>query len=117
MMSESDWHLPHTIACTLTPIELASRRTELLPGLLSQADTQEMIPGGFRWSFSETQGLLNRVASIIEAERGCCRFLRFRLTIEPHGGPLWMEVTGPEGTQNFLSSLLFNAPPPSASKD
>ena len=69
-MSESDWHAPHTIACTLTPIELETRRKEL-----------------------------NGVASVIEAERGCCRFLRFRLTIEPHGGPLWMEVTGSEGTR------------------
>ena len=76
-----------------------------------------MIPGGFRWSFSETKGVLNSVASGIEGERSCCRFLRFRLTLEPDGGPLWMEVTGPEGTQNFLSSLLFNAPPPSATKD
>jgi len=116
-MSESDRHAPHTIACTLAQIELATRRTELLPGLLSQADTQETIAGGFRWRFSEAKGLLNKVASVIDAERSCCRFLRFRLTLEPHGGPLWMEVTGPQGTQNFLSSLLFNASPPSATKD
>ena len=116
-MSESDWHAPQTISCTLTQIELMTRRAELLPGLLSKASTQETIPGGFRWSFSGTKGLLNSVASVIEAERSCCRFLRFRLTLEPDGGLLWLEVTGPEGTQNFLSSLLSSAPQPSATKD
>jgi hypothetical protein len=82
-MSESDLHAPEAVACTLNQIELANRRNDLLPGLLSRADSQETIPGGFRWSFSETKGLLNDVASIIEAERSCCRFLRFRLTLDP----------------------------------
>jgi len=116
-MSESDLHAPEAVACTLTQIELANRRNDLLPGLLSRADSQETILGGFRWTFSETNGLLNDVASVIEAERRCCRFLRFRLTLEPNGGLLWLEVTGPEGTQTFLSSLLSNAPPPLATKD
>ena len=116
-MSESDLHPSQPIACTLTPIELATRRTELLPGLLSKANTQETIPEGFRWSFSETDGLLHNVVSVIEAERRCCRFLRFRFTLESDGGPLWVEVTGPEGTQDFLRSLLFSAPAFPAVKD
>ena len=112
-MGERDLPSPQPIACTLTQAELATRRNNLLPGLLSRADLTETIPGGFRWSFSETNGLLNDIASVIEAERRCCRFVRFRLTLEPDGGPLWMEVTGPEGTQEFLGSVLFNDPPPS----
>ena len=110
-MSESPAPLP--IACTLSQAELATRRNELLPALLRRANSQETIPGGCRWSFTETKGLLNDIASIIEVERRCCRFLRFRLTLEPDGGPLWMEVTGPEGTQEFLHSVLFNVPPSS----
>src|SRR5512134_274661 len=116
-MSESDLHTSQPIACSLTRAELASRRKELLPGLLSSADSQEAIPGGFRWSFSETDGLLKKVVSVIEAERRCCRFLRFRLTLGPNGRRLWMEVTGPEGTQDFLSSLRSIATPHSAKKN
>lgn len=112
-MSESRLAVPGTIACTLTQAELATRHNELLPGLLSRAASQETIPGGFRWSLSKTQGLLNDVACVIAAERRCCRFLRFRVTLEPEGGPLCIEVTGPEGTQEFLRSVLFNVPPPS----
>jgi len=49
---------------------------------------------------------LTEIVSVIEAERECCRFLKFGLTLEPDGGPLLLEVTGPEGTQEFLLSLL-----------
>jgi len=115
-MSEGDFLTSQPIACSLTQAELASRRNELLPGLLGSADSQEAISGGFRWGFSETDGLLNQVISVIEAERRCCRFLRFRLTFGPNGRRLWMEVTGPEGTQEFLSSLS-SAAPPSARKN
>ena len=115
-MSEGDLTSSIAIACTLSEGELASRRNELLPGILGRADSQDIIPGGFRWRFIETSGLLNKVVSAIEAERRCCQFLRFRLTLEPDGGPFWLEVTGPEGTQDFLRSLLSNPPVPSASE-
>ena len=42
----------------------------------------------------------------IDAERRCCRFLRFRLTVEPDEGPMVLELTGPEGTRDFLSVLI-----------
>jgi len=106
-MSESD----------LLPSQPITHRTELLPGLLSKADAQATIPEGFRWSFSETDGLLHHIVSVIEAERRCCRFLRFCFTLEPNGGPLWLEVTGPEGTQDFLRPLIFSAPASRAAKD
>ena len=98
------------IACILTDAELATRRSELLPGLLSKSHSKEAIPGGFRWSFSESMGLLQAIARVIEAERICCKFLRFRLTVEPDGGPLFMEITGPDGTQEFLDSVLSGIP-------
>ena len=75
-MSESD----------LLPSQPITHRTELLPGLLSKADRQATIPEGFRRSFRETDGLLHLIVSVIEAERRCCRFLRFCFTLEPDGG-------------------------------
>ena len=94
------------IACTLTQEELAARRNELLQGLLSRADSKQGIAGGFRWTFGETKELLHEVARVIDAERICCPFLRFRLTLEPDGGPLILEVSGPQGTEKFLESML-----------
>jgi len=94
------------IACTLTPADLAAMRGGLLPGLLAGASARESIPGGFRWRFEHATNLITQAAAVIEAEHRCCRFLRFLLIVEPGDGPVWLEVTGPEGTDAFLSTLL-----------
>lgn len=35
---------------------------------------------------------------------------RFLLLVEPGDGPVWLEVTGPEGTESFLDTLLDTPP-------
>lgn len=94
------------IACTLTPPDFAAKREWLLPGLLAEASGREPIPGGFRWQFRPRPNLVQEAGSVIETEHQCCRFLRFRLLIEPGDGPVSLEVTGPIGTEDFLLSLL-----------
>jgi hypothetical protein len=101
---ENDASLP--VACTLTEVELARMRRGLLPGLLARARAQESIQGGFRWRFDPAADLVKDAAAVIDAEHRCCRFLRFLLLVEPGDGPVWIEVTGPEGTEAFLSTLL-----------
>lgn len=98
------------IACTLTPAELAAMRNGLLPGLLARASAKEPIPGGFRWRFDPHDDLVKEVAAVIDAEHRCCRFLSFLLLVEPGDGPVRLEVTGPEGTEEFLSTLLDTSP-------
>jgi hypothetical protein len=43
---------------------------------------------------------------MIELERRCCPFLQFRLTVEPNRGATWLELTGPEGTKDFLAATF-----------
>lgn len=66
----------------------------------------ESTPGGFRWRFEPEAELVKTLAAVIDAEHQCCRFLRFALIVEPDNGPVWLEATGPEGTKEFLSTLL-----------
>jgi len=94
------------IACELTSAEITARRETLLPGLLGRAVEQMPLPNGFRWRFAATGECLAMVAETINTERQCCRFLRFVVTIEPDGGPIWLEITGPPGTTAFLKALL-----------
>jgi hypothetical protein len=94
------------IACELTPAEITARRTALLPGLLARAEERTTLCNGFRWRFSASSEVLTVAAETINAERQCCRFLQFVLTVEPGGGSMWLEITGPQGTAEFLESLL-----------
>ena len=50
-------------------------------------------------------GPLRRIADTLDRERQCCQFLRFQLTIEPAGGAIVLDLTGPEGTRDFLKDL------------
>jgi hypothetical protein len=94
------------IVCELTPAEITARRETLLPGLLAQAEERTPLADGFRWRFAPSGAWLAAAAETINTERQCCRFLRFVLTVEPGGGPIWLEITGPQGTAAFLESLL-----------
>ena len=94
------------LVCELTPAEIEARRAALLPGLLAQAEERTALPHGFRWQFAASAPFLAAAAETINAERQCCRFLRFVLTVEPDSGPIWLEITGPEGTAEFLTTLM-----------
>ena len=94
------------IACELTPAELEARRQGLLPGLLAQAAERVPVSNGFRWRFAPSTEVLMAAVKTIDAERQCCRFLKFALTVEPDAGDAWLEVTGPEGTKEFITTLL-----------
>jgi hypothetical protein len=94
------------IACELTPAELTARREGLLPGLLEKAQERSTLGNGLRFSFAPSSEFLAAAVQTIDAERQCCKFLRFELTVEPDGGQMWLEVTGPPGTAEFLNTLL-----------
>jgi len=94
------------IACELTPAELEARRAGLLPALLAQATESIPLSNGFRWRFAPSADVLMNAVRTIDAERQCCRFLKFALTVEPDAGDVWLEVTGPQGTREFIETLL-----------
>jgi hypothetical protein len=105
--SEEDIDVPDLpIVCTLLPGELNARAMQLLPGLAATATNRLTIDGGWRFEFPATSETLSAIVAMVDAERQCCRFLRFQLTLEPDEGPVRLDVTGPAGTQEFLRVLL-----------
>lgn len=62
-------------------------------------------PDGFAWRFEARSDVLQAIATVIDAERQCCAFLRFELTVAPGNGPVWLAVTGPAGTRDFLEGV------------
>ena len=94
------------IVCTLTPTALKVRQAGLLSRLLQRADAHDDLPEGYRLRFAATDDVLSTIAEAVDAERRCCRFLRFSITVNPDGGPISLEFTGPPGTREFVSALL-----------
>lgn len=92
------------VVCTFTPVTVATRKANLLGGLASRADRREATADGLRLRFPADA--LPAVASTVDAERQCCRFLRFEITVEPDGRPVSLSLSGPPGTREFLSALI-----------
>jgi hypothetical protein len=92
------------LVCTLDSGTLEARREQQLPGLIAAADSREVLTDGVRLRFPDP-GILPRLLQVVDAERKCCRFLRFEVTLEPDLGPIWLTVTGPAGTREFLAAL------------
>jgi hypothetical protein len=94
------------IACSLTNTELQERRATVLQQVRSAVVEVRELENGYAYSFPAAGDWLGKLAGLIDLERQCCPFLRFRLTIEADGGPLCLEMTGPAGTKEFLLDTL-----------
>ena len=94
-------HLP--IACTLSGPDLAKRRAGLFADLSRRRQEARWLVEGITLRYSSEPGTLALLAEFIQLESQCCPFLRFRLTVEPGGGPIRLELTGPAGTRELLA--------------
>jgi hypothetical protein len=90
------------IACTLTERELVDRRAGLLAELRRHREEVRWLPDGAAFRYPPTATDL--LTEFVRLESRCCPFLRFRLTVEPAGGPVWLELTGGPGTREFLEA-------------
>jgi hypothetical protein len=95
------------IACTLSDSELQERRRTILQRLRSAVEEVRELTDGYAYRFPTGGEWLAELANLINVERQCCPFLRFHVVVEPSGGPTWLELTGPEGTKDFLA-LTFD---------
>ena len=94
------------IMCSLTPDALRAGRAGLLPGLRELATRAVATEDGYRLTFDTSSDVLAAIARTIDAERQCCRWLQFELTIMADGGPTELTLSGPDGAREFLASLF-----------
>jgi hypothetical protein len=94
------------VICTLTPGEVIEHRANLLPALAARARARTPTVDGYRLRFEPSEELVKVIGETIDAERQCCRFLRFDLTVTPDGGPIELTLSGPTGTRAFLAAIL-----------
>jgi hypothetical protein len=94
------------VACTLSEPDLAKLRAGLFTHLAQPRQEARWLPEGITLRYSSEQGTLALLGEFIQLERQCCPFLRFQLTVEPGGGPIWLELTGPPGTRDFLANEI-----------
>ena len=101
-------HIPTEapIACSLSAEALAQRRDTVLQVLIAgQQEIQEM-QDGYALRFPSEKIWAARLLSFISSERECCPFFTSALVFEPQMGPIWLQISGPEGTKEMLGDLF-----------
>ena len=94
------------LACVPGAIPQTERSAhfELLEQLGTRAREKRDLTDGYAFCFDS--GDFDDIARWIANERRCCPFLRFAIELEPDRGPIWVRLTGPAGTREFLDLEL-----------
>ncbi len=81
-----------------------SKRSEIIGIILDSIKQVKALDKGYGLRFSPEDEELLLITDWVYIERICHPFLRFVLRLESNRGPIWVEVSGPEGTKSFLKS-------------
>ena len=94
------------IACSLSASQLRIR-CDSVRELMEESRGIQELEDGYSLSFASKGEWPTRLLEFIAVERRCCPFITFELVFEPHGGPLWLHLRGPDGVKTFLKDVLF----------
>jgi hypothetical protein len=96
-----------SFSCDMTALtpEQRTAHQELI-GQLFGTLVQEIreLPDGYGYRFDNERYPL--VATFFANEQLCCPFLTFDLTVTPHRGPVWFQLTAPGDVKPFLREEL-----------
>ena len=95
---------PSPIACrmdALTPVE-RTRRSEVLEVLNQRTVEVVETTDGMAFHLRGDPDTPALAGEFVAYESRCCPFIRFELSMEAEGGPVWLSLGGREGVGEFL---------------
>lgn len=94
------------IVCSLNESELQERRRTILASTRSNVIDTISLPNGYRYVFTASAGFLSKLADLVHLEHECCRFLAFKIIVEPGDSPIQLEVTGPPEAKAMIADFF-----------
>jgi hypothetical protein len=88
----------------LTPEERKRHFDVLGPMLRSLRTGVRELENGYEFQFPSDRATFQLLAEWSIQERLCCPFFDIELRLEREGGPLWLRLTGREGTKEFIKA-------------
>src|SRR5437868_1575759 len=86
----------------LTPAERKRHFDELGPMLLTVKKGVRELPEGYEFEFPSDSKTFALLAEWSNQERLCCPFFDISLRLEREGGPVWLRLSGRQGTKDFI---------------
>lgn len=90
------------LSCTLTTPELQEHRKTVIAELKNLMLEKVETDHGYRYKFDGSDKTLDLLNNFIKTERLCCSFFVFTLTASGDAKSSWLELSGPEGTKDFI---------------
>ena len=86
--------------------EAQTKRSELLTVVLDSIKQVKEVDNGYVLRFDSNQEDYVLITDWLQVENICSPFLRSQTVVESNNGPIWVELSGPAGTKDFLKSEL-----------
>jgi hypothetical protein len=105
-MSRSAGQSPE-LACVPSAIPVGERAGHFALArklFIELAEARTDLPDGYAFRFGADA--FESLARFVANERKCCPFMTFELAVAPESGPLWLRMTGPDGTRAVLQAEL-----------
>jgi hypothetical protein len=112
-MSEQVQETTEEFACDLFALNDAEREhhmtmsTALFGAMLEARE----LANGYAMRLPDAPDTLAKLADFIALDRKCCPFFHFGVDVEPHGGPIWLKITGADGVKVPLQAELLGLLP------
>lgn len=94
------------LSCKLTTPELQKRKETVIASLKQQILDKKELQDGYAFKFAGTDSVLDELTEFIKTERACCDFFTFGLSVSGDKSEAWLELTGVNGTKDFITSEL-----------
>jgi hypothetical protein len=101
---------PGRFYCQLKALTPNQRRSheQLTRRILAESLERRELADGFEFRVDSHTLSVVDLATWTQAEHLCCPFLRLAIDQEPEGGSLFLRLTGPKGTKDFLLEELHD---------
>lgn len=90
------------LSCKLTTPELQKYKKTVIAELKNLMLEKVETDNGFKYKFDGSDKTLDLLNNFIKTERLCCSFFVFTLTASSDVKSAWLELSGPEGTKDFI---------------
>ena len=96
----------NTLTCKLTTPELQARKKTVIAELKTLVVEKLETDSGVKLKFQATDAMIDLATTFIKTERLCCDFFDFNLSVNGNHEFLWLELSGPQGTREFIHEEL-----------
>jgi hypothetical protein len=96
------------IACTpnAVPLEKKARWFEVGKAFYASVEELRELADGYACRLPVGAATLASAAEYVSLDRLCCTFVTWHLRVEADGGPVWLWITGPDGTKELMRSCF-----------